>query len=52
MLRNQIAERALGLPREDDPSRKVPWQDFLAGLAGSAGNGDAAEGGGDGGGSR
>lgn len=34
VLRNQIAERALGLPRESDPSRTMPWQDFLAGLAG------------------
>jgi len=30
VLRNQVAERALGLPRETDPARSVPWQDFLA----------------------
>jgi len=41
VLRNQIAERALALPREDDPSRSMPWQDFIAGLAGGGGGGEA-----------
>lgn len=27
VLRNQVAERALGLPREPDPTRSTPWQD-------------------------
>ncbi|MFS8198366.1 acyl-CoA dehydrogenase family protein [Streptomyces sp. CWNU-52B] len=27
VLRNQVAERALGLPREADPSRDRPWQE-------------------------
>nr|WP_237549545.1 acyl-CoA dehydrogenase family protein [Streptomyces sp. SID4950] len=27
VLRNQVAERALGLPREEDPSRHRPWQE-------------------------
>jgi alkylation response protein AidB-like acyl-CoA dehydrogenase len=44
VLRNQIAERALGLPRDNDPSRSVPWQDFLAGLAGGGAPGDRAPG--------
>ncbi|MBV0896132.1 acyl-CoA dehydrogenase family protein [Microbacterium sp. NC79] len=33
VLRDQIAERALGLPRFDDPSKRVPWRDFIAQLA-------------------
>jgi alkylation response protein AidB-like acyl-CoA dehydrogenase len=37
VLRNQVAERALGLPRDTDPARAVPWQDFLAGLGGLGG---------------
>jgi alkylation response protein AidB-like acyl-CoA dehydrogenase len=27
VLRNQVAERALGLPREPDPTRSTPWRD-------------------------
>jgi alkylation response protein AidB-like acyl-CoA dehydrogenase len=29
VLRNQVAERALGLPREPDPTRKTPWQEVV-----------------------
>jgi alkylation response protein AidB-like acyl-CoA dehydrogenase len=35
VLRNQVAERALGLPRDTDPARAVPWQDFLASIGGT-----------------
>jgi 3-oxochol-4-en-24-oyl-CoA dehydrogenase len=31
VLRNQLAERALGLPREPDPSRSRPWTDVVSG---------------------
>lgn len=27
VLRTQVAERVLGLPREEDPSRSLPWKD-------------------------
>lgn len=33
VLRDQIAERALGMPRSEDPSRRVPWDDFVRGMA-------------------
>jgi alkylation response protein AidB-like acyl-CoA dehydrogenase len=36
VLRDQIAERALGMPRGDDPSRRVSWREFLASQAGEA----------------
>lgn len=29
VLRNQVAERALGLPREPDPTRGTPWRDVV-----------------------
>ncbi|NKQ52414.1 acyl-CoA dehydrogenase [Amycolatopsis sp. K13G38] len=29
VLRNQVAERALGLPREPDPTRHTPWQEVV-----------------------
>lgn len=32
VLRNQLAERALSLPREVDPSRHQPWNEFVRGL--------------------
>jgi alkylation response protein AidB-like acyl-CoA dehydrogenase len=44
VLRNQIAERALDLPRDNDPSRSVPWRDFLAGLAGGSVDGGSVDG--------
>ncbi|KAB2388724.1 acyl-CoA dehydrogenase family protein [Actinomadura montaniterrae] len=31
VLRNQVAERALGLPRDPDPSRSLPWKDVAGG---------------------
>lgn len=30
ILKNVVAERVLGLPRERDPSRKLPWADVVA----------------------
>lgn len=36
VLRDQIAERALGMPRGDDPSKRVAWRDFLGSQAGEA----------------
>jgi alkylation response protein AidB-like acyl-CoA dehydrogenase len=41
VLRDQIAERALGMPRSVDPSKGVPWSEFLQGLTGSRGGKDA-----------
>ncbi|RSN45165.1 acyl-CoA dehydrogenase [Amycolatopsis sp. WAC 04197] len=34
VLRDQIAERGLGLPREADPSRSGTWRSFVTGSAG------------------
>jgi 3-oxochol-4-en-24-oyl-CoA dehydrogenase len=36
ILKNVVAERVLGLPRERDPSSKLPWSDVLAGTNASA----------------
>jgi alkylation response protein AidB-like acyl-CoA dehydrogenase len=33
VLRDQIAERSLGLPRDSDPSRSGTWRSFVDGLA-------------------
>jgi alkylation response protein AidB-like acyl-CoA dehydrogenase len=35
VLRNQVAERALGLPRDPDPGRSLPWQDTVSGGKGT-----------------
>jgi alkylation response protein AidB-like acyl-CoA dehydrogenase len=29
VLRNQLAERVLGLPRDEDPTRALPWEEAL-----------------------
>lgn len=36
VLRDQIAERGLGMPRGADPSRKVTWREFLSSPGGIA----------------
>jgi alkylation response protein AidB-like acyl-CoA dehydrogenase len=34
ILRNQVAERVLGLPRDDDPTLGVPWSDVMVAHSG------------------
>lgn len=36
VLRDQIAERALGMPRGADPSKRVSWREFLDAQGGNA----------------
>ncbi|MDN3356356.1 acyl-CoA dehydrogenase family protein [Actinomadura sp. DC4] len=37
VLRGQLAERVLGLPRDPDPTRSLPWQDTVSGGGTEAG---------------
>ena len=36
VLRDQIAERALGMPRGTDPSKSVPWREFISSQGGDS----------------
>lgn len=35
VLKNQIAERTLGLPRDEDPTRMMPWSEALVHMRGA-----------------
>ncbi|KRA25264.1 hypothetical protein ASD65_13165 [Microbacterium sp. Root61] len=42
VLRDQIAERGLGMPRSVDPSRRVAWDEFVSGAGRTEGATDVA----------